>query len=761
MAIDQKSDTQYKLVHEGAERVLKFDYEAETRAPSIEDDDVTMTRVFDALLEAGDVTKVAFMQREEFAYDYSQVKLLTELAGIYRKLVEEENILDISGLTGPECERFYPGWLDFLRHNVLLGIKSDPVGSYVNIKRQIREELIKQRSPPLPEYPTCGRAYLVLLQHSADLLETSRLIRIAEPSLDGYTPGDREIYRKIFKPSIRPLFMYTKVVTDYPAGAEEMESYKVGEGSQVLILKTPHDIRPIYHLSPPEFRLAEEKYALLTEAKAVLAEHKPQREEFLQIERTREVFLNISRDLLKDLARAKGLKFSYGEIEELAHILVRYTIGFGLIEILLTDANIQDISLNAPVGTSPISVIHADYGECRTNIVPAHREAESWATKLRLISGRPFDEANPVLDTELLVPGGRARVAAIQMPLSPSGLAFAFRRHREKPWTLPLFMQQKMLTPLAAGVISFLVDNARTILIAGTRSAGKTSLLGALMVEIMRSSRILTVEDTLELPVAQLKKLKYDIQSMKARSVITGSESELSAEQAIRTALRLGDSALIVGEVRSVEAKALYEAMRVGALAKVVAGTIHGDSPYSVFDRVVNDLGVPRTSFKATDIILVANPVTDPSGLRSFRRLVQVAEVRKHWTDDPLAEKGFADLLAYDAKNDILVPTDVLLEGESEILKSAGLRVKEFAGNWDAIWKNIELRAKVKQAILEASGKSGNPDILEAPFVVKANDQFHIISDKVAQEVGTTEPDRVFSIWSDWLKQEVKRQQVQ
>jgi type IV secretory pathway ATPase VirB11/archaellum biosynthesis ATPase len=34
-----------------------------------------------------------------------------------------------------------------------------------------------------------------------------------------------------------------------------------------------------------------------------------------------------------------------------------------------------------------------------------------------------------------------------------------------------------------------------------------------------------------------------------------------------------------LGEVRSVEAKALYEAMRVGALANVVAGTIHGASP--------------------------------------------------------------------------------------------------------------------------------------------------------------------------------------
>jgi len=40
-----------------------------------------------------------------------------------------------------------------------------------------------------------------------------------------------------------------------------------------------------------------------------------------------------------------------------------------------------------------------------------------------------------------------------------------------------------MIDPLAAGILSFLVDGTRTMLVAGTRSAGKTSLLGSLLVE--------------------------------------------------------------------------------------------------------------------------------------------------------------------------------------------------------------------------------------------------------------------------------------
>jgi len=103
--------------------------------------------------------------------------------------------------------------------------------------------------------------------------------------------------------------------------------------------------------------------------------------------------------------------------------------------------------------------------------------------------------------------------------------------------------------------------------------------------------------NTMELPVNQMKDLGYNIESMKSRSVITQVENELPAEEAIRTSLRLGDSALVIGEVRSDEAKTLYEAMRVGAVANFVGGTIHGEDAYSVFDRVVNDLNVPKTSF--------------------------------------------------------------------------------------------------------------------------------------------------------------------
>jgi len=354
----------------------------------------------------------------------------------------------------------------------------------------------------------------------------------------------------------------------------------------------------------------------------------------------------------------------------------------------------------------------------------------------------------------------RARIAIIQKPLSPDGLAYAVRRHRDDPWTLPLFVKNKMINPIGAGLLSFLVEGSRTMLVAGTRSSGKTSMLGALMQEISPAYRIIVIEDSLELPVESLRKLNYDILRMKVRSALLKTTTEVSADDGIRTSLRLGDSCLIVGEVRSVEAKALYEAMRVGALANVVAGTIHGASPYGVFDRVVNDLEVPATSFKATDIIAVCNPIKTADGSRSVRRMLEVSEIRKHWKDDPLIEGGFVDLLRYNVEKDELEPSEDLINGDSEIVKDIASNVKGWAGNWDAVYDNILLRAKVKKELVEVSDKINDKTILEAGFNSLANHHFSTISREVREEIGLPLSKEVFPRWQAWLNQEVKKRKI-
>jgi len=166
---------------------------------------------------------------------------------------------------------------------------------------------------------------------------------------------------------------------------------------------------------------------------------------------------------------------------------------------------------------------------------------------------------------------------------------------------------------------------------------------------------------------------------------------------------------------------------------------------------------VPRTSFKATDVVIVANPVRSADGLHRWRRVTQITEVRKHWEQDPLVEKGFIDLMKYDPKKDELETSEDLINGDSEILKAIAGSVKEWAGNWDAVWDNIMLRANTKQALVDFAAKQNMPELLEADFVIQCNDQFHKISERIKDEVGSLDSKRIFFDWNEWLKRHVKR----
>ncbi|MFH1311197.1 MAG: type II/IV secretion system ATPase subunit [Nanoarchaeota archaeon] len=751
----------HEIKREGGEDIIYINYLGAPFVPSLTEYPEVMEMTINALTENPNVSRVVFVQQKNYNYDFKETLFLIEIANFYTYLFKQERILSKEKLA-PTIDQFFAK-----RYNEIFSflslLRQDPISAYFELKKLIIQSRIFLEKVDA-FHKSEELTYLNLLEKIFGDMEKLGLIKEASKYFDDYRKGEREIYNKIFKPDVIPNFTFTRLVSDLPEDVEIIDQYNISneeyDSSLVMILKKKDESKLLYHVVPPENALNEDHNMLLNLARRVLIEHQPKAEEFTDTERTRQVFFNVSKDLLQDLAQSKRIKINYADLNKLATILVRHTIGFGVLEVLLQDKKLQDVSLNAPISMIPIFVKHQDYDECLTNIIPSQEDVDSWAAKFRLVSGRPLDEANPILDTQLEIGKIRARIAIIQKPLSPDGLSYAIRRHREEPWTLPLFVQNKMINPLAAGLLSFLIDGSRTLLIAGTRSSGKTSLLGSLMLEIIPKYRIIVIEDSLELPVESLRKLKYDILRMKVRSALLKTTTEVSADDGIRTSLRLGDSCLIIGEVRSLEAQALYEAMRIGALANVVAGTIHGASPYGVFDRVVNDLDVPATSFKATDIIVIANPIKTPDGLHSFKRVVQISEIRKHWQKDPLEEKGFVDLMKYNVETDELEPTDDLINGDSEIIKDVASTVKGWAGNWDAVWDNILLRAKIKEEIVKTAEKTKNFKLLESEFNTLSNHAFHRISDEVRKETGLPLSEKVFPEWQKWLNNEIKRMKL-
>src|SRR3989344_2991898 len=372
----------YEVKREEGEDVIYINYLGASFVPSISDSPGVMERTIDVLIENPNISRIVFVQQKNYNYDFKETGMLLELAQLYVYFIKQEKILSQEKLITSH-QRFFSQ-----RYNqvftFLFLLKKDPVAAYAEMKKMMIEANIFFDKISL-EYKIDQKNYILLLEKIIGLLEKTKLIHAASSYLDSYQKGNREIYNKIFKADVIPNFTFTRLVFDLPDDAEIVDQYKIAEGdydeSFVTILRKKDEAKLIYNLVPPENSLGEEYGMLLNLARNVLIEHQPRAEEFTDTERTRQVFLNISRDLLQDLAGTKGITLNYSNLNKLARILIRHTIGFGLIEILLQDKKLQDIFINAPIPQTNIFVRHQDYDECITNILPSQEDADSWAAK--------------------------------------------------------------------------------------------------------------------------------------------------------------------------------------------------------------------------------------------------------------------------------------------------------------------------------------------------------------------------------------------
>ena len=388
-------------------------------------------------------------------------------------------------------------------------------------------------------------------------------------------------------------------------------------------------------------------------------------------------------------------------INDLCRTIYRYSVGPGIFDILLSDPHIEDIYLDAPCSSNRIYVtINGLEGlnshiRCRTNLMVEPREVSNLINILKRTSGLRYSQSNPVLETDF--PEYEARATVVGYPMSPSGDAIAIRKRSVTPWTLSRLIYNGTLDPKSAGILSFLVDNRATFLICGPRGAGKSSLLSALLFEFPLSQRILTIEDTMELPGDAMRRLGYKVQSILVDDRM-GGDQQTRSDEALRVSMRMGESAIILGEVRGDEARTLYQSMRVGRAGSSIMGTIHGDSAESVYQRVVFDLGVSPEAFMATDVVVTLGTVRDRRNGHLIRRVNELVSTGQ--------EPGsFVDI----SDSDKLQASPVM----SRAIRSSQLGRKDVA-------KEIRTRALMRSILAEAGREDDR--FLGPEWIVVAND---------------------------------------
>jgi type IV secretory pathway ATPase VirB11/archaellum biosynthesis ATPase len=438
------------------------------------------------------------------------------------------------------------------------------------------------------------------------------LARIAaETGLAAFLGAD---YEAVLRPSVGPTVARSRVATRPPADATLTERYELDTGA--VVRHYAGEDLPTYHLIPAEHRLDAGATATLAAAYERLAEGGVSGGE-------------------RAPGRAVRAAADPGQpVETLAAALEKHTRGLGALEDCFADPEVTDAFVTAPVEDNRIR-IRRDGETMRTNVRLTADGAAALASRFRRASGRAFSKASPTLDATVDAGGRRVRVAGVTDPVS-DGVGFTFRAHDESAFRLADLVENGTLGPEPAALLSVAVERGAAVLLAGARGAGKTTLLGALLWELPTPVRTVVIEDTPELPVEELQSTGRDVQPLR---VATGDGASIAPTEALRTALRLGDGALVVGEVRGEEAKVLYEAMRVGAADGAVLGTIHGGGGESVRERVVTDLGVPETAFADTDFVVTVEAYDDGDG--RTRRLRTIEAVRR--TDDGVDFEMVAD----------------------------------------------------------------------------------------------------------------------
>jgi len=471
-------------------------------------------------------------------------------------------------------------------------------------------------------------------------------------------------YERALGPHVAPTLTRSRVAVAPPPNAGLADRRELDTGAVVKVYDRPAASLDTYHLVPPECDLDREATRRLDAAHELLASGGVEGGE-------------------RAPGRAVRAVVDDGDLaERLADVLAKHTRGNGVLADLFADARVSDVYATAPVERNPLRVV-VDGEPMRSNVRLTRDGAAALASRFRRASGRAFSRASPALDAAVRVGDREVRVAGVTEPTS-DGVAFAFRARDRRAWTLPALVDNGTLTPRAAGLLSVAVARGAAVLVAGGRGAGKTTTLGALLWELPPATRTVCIEDTPELPVEALQRHGRDVQALRTTD---GEAAGLDAVAALRTALRLGDGALVVGEVRGEEARVLYEAMRVGAGRGAVLGTIHGDGAEAVRERVIADLGVPASSFAATDLLVTCERTEDG------RRVGTVEEVVDGETVAPLF-----------ARDDGLEPTGRIDRGESHLLAGLAGPAASYAAVRDAIGDRADELDRAAEAGLTRPG---------------------------------------------------------
>jgi pilus assembly protein CpaF len=299
-------------------------------------------------------------------------------------------------------------------------------------------------------------------------------------------------------------------------------------------------------------------------------------------------------------------------------------IVFGPIAELMSDPTIEEIWIN-----SPQRIFVARNGKSQLiNLVLTSDSVRQLIDRALIWSGRRLDLSQPFVDARL-PDGSRLHVAIPE--ITAEHWAVNIRKHLMRQKSILDLAAMGVMSEEIASELSSAVKSGLNILVSGGTQAGKTTLLNALIAEIPRTQRVITIEEVFE-----LQPMVPDLVQMQTRSANLQGTGAISLRQLIKEALRMRPSRIVVGEVREAEALDLLLALNSGLPGM---GTLHANSARDAITKLqtlpllagenISHKFIAPTVASAIDLVVQVSLAVDGA-----RRLIEIVRVTGRYEND-------------------------------------------------------------------------------------------------------------------------------
>ncbi len=327
--------------------------------------------------------------------------------------------------------------------------------------------------------------------------------------------------------------------------------------------------------------------------------------------------VDIFERVLEEVVESHGEAVGAETLRKLGYYFERDFVGYGPVDPLMNDDEIEDISCNGH--DTPVFIYHRTHGDLRTNISFGKDELDSLTVRLAQRGDRHISVANPMVSTTL--PDGSRAQLTLGSDIGMHGSNFTVRKFFDEPYTPVDLVRFGTFSVREMAFLWLAIENRMSIIFAGPTASGKTTSMNAVSFFLPPDTKVVSIEDVPEVSIPH----ENWVSEITRESGGTGERDEIGMYDLLQAALHKRPEYLLVGEIRTKPevVRTFFQSVFTGHPG---ATTFHAESVEAAMNRFTSEpLSVPERMIDAIDLVSVQDQVM--VGDERVRRNRNITEV--------------------------------------------------------------------------------------------------------------------------------------